>query len=225
MLITIALSWLVPSSVLHGMILFLVGLITLVFGPALCSFTSAYAMIGVNVMMDSYGWGRYGHLPHPHRESGRLTWSRIKKGDFWHILLAPPVEGHRDFVKQAGSDVLVYRLPYWRPRLLLGNEGAILHILSKEYAYSFPKPEYIRSFLTRSLGAGLFVVEGTFKTLLQLLLRCRETDNSTLRLHAQKATQDPTASVRRFGSQRVGTVLLLACSSAGGHLGSVDRLV
>lgn len=222
MFITIALSWLVPSSVLHGIILLLLWLITLLIGPIIYSFARTFILIGVNVIKDYYGWGRYGHLPHPHRELGRLSWNRIKQGDFRHILIAPPVEGHRDFVKQAGSDVLVYRLPFWRPRLLLGNEGAILRILSKEHAYSFPKPAYIRGFLARSLGDGLFVVEGTLNFFPGSDFG---TDYFTLRCHAQETTQNPTAGVQCFGAQGAGTVLLLACSSAGGPLGTGNRLV
>jgi Cytochrome P450 len=49
---------------------------------------------------------------------------------------------------------------FYAPRLLLVDPGALLHVLSAQNSYSFPKPAQARMFLERILGRGVLVVEG-----------------------------------------------------------------
>lgn len=116
-----------------------------------------------HVLTDHFALGRYGPLPRPARRRF-FSWPAVVLGDSVRIAALPPVEAHRQFVQETGSHVLVYRMLGWKPRLLLADPAAVLHILSARHAYSFPKPHWIRSFLARGLGNGLLVVEGTSRS-------------------------------------------------------------
>lgn len=112
-----------------------------------------------NVFTDYFRLGRFGDLP---RAKHTGTWTQSLRGDIHRILEMEPGDAHREFIKEAGSEVLLYRMLFWAPRLLLVDHGAILHILSAQQSYSFPKPHFTRRLLSRSLGDGILVVEGAF---------------------------------------------------------------
>lgn len=150
---------LMPTTPWQVFSLVCAAVLLMVSGPLVLVLLRYAGQLSFNLFTDYFALGRYGHLPRPHYTG---SWLEIHRGHFPRIIDLPPVEAHRQFVREAQSEVLVYRLPFWHPRLLLADVGAMLHILGVQRAYSFPKPAYIRSFVARSLGRGLLVVEGKY---------------------------------------------------------------
>lgn len=103
------------------------------------------------------GADMYRHIPQP-------AFPSIKKAAFsGHldvIRQAEPAEAHLRWAKELNSCVYVYRVMFYVPRLFICDAKGIMHILSQQNAYDFPKPPETRRFLSTLLGNGLVTSEG-----------------------------------------------------------------
>lgn len=146
-----------PSTPLRAGGLALAALVAVVPTVLLLILARYLAVSAFNLTTDYFCLGRYGNIP---RCAHKGPWTELIRGDLPRVIANEPGVAHRDFVQEAGSNVLVSRMLFWKPRLLLVDAEAMLYVLSAQRSYSFPKPEMTRRFLARSLGDGLIVVEG-----------------------------------------------------------------
>ncbi|CAO1625010.1 unnamed protein product [Parajaminaea phylloscopi] len=99
----------------------------------------------------------YRNIPQPPFPS---VWSAPIVGHIPVIKAAEPAAAHLAWARELNSFVYVYRALFYVPRLLIADPKGVMHILSQQNAYDFPKPVETRKFLLALLGNGLVTAEG-----------------------------------------------------------------
>ncbi|CAO1618708.1 unnamed protein product [Sympodiomycopsis kandeliae] len=98
----------------------------------------------------------YDHLPVPRHPDWR--WPLF--GHFPLVWQSEPAQAHLQWIDELKSDVYVYRGLFYDNRLMIGDARGIMHILSQNQCYQYPKPESTRIFLRGLLGDGILSAEG-----------------------------------------------------------------
>lgn len=129
--------------------------------PAICIalivLPTVFGMIHRMVATKVLRWDIYHNVPEPPLQN---WWSAPLTGHLDVIRQAEPAEAHLQWAHDLNSFVYVYRAMFFIPRLFIADVKGIMHILSQQNAYNFPKPAETRRFLSTLLGNGLVTSEG-----------------------------------------------------------------